>query len=81
MGQSSPTNDVSGSVSDGKPVGTWPTVCTPRSLSPNRLVAAMAMATVTSGAGARGMNRSSTRSRPNVIAPTAAVAIDSCVKP
>ena len=46
--------EKSGSVSEEKPFGMWPTTSTPRAFSPSRPAPAMPAATATSGAGTRG---------------------------
>ncbi len=80
-GQSSSISEASGSVTEGRPVGTWPTVSTPSAGSPNSVTPATAAATTSSGAGARGTKRSNATSAPIVRPPTAIVISEACGRP
>ena len=55
-GHNGNSSERSGSVNSGKPAGIAPTTLTPASASPSSSDAAIAPATTTSGAGARGVN-------------------------
>jgi hypothetical protein len=72
-GTSCQTRPASGIVSDGKPCGISPTIDTPFDCRLKIHDAAMAPPTATSGAGARGQNRSMPTSTSSVAAATASV--------
>ena len=67
--QRPPARETSGSTTDGKPVGMWPTSSTPRAFRPSSDAPPIPAATATSGAG----NRGKKRARPSRIATVATV--------